>query len=60
MKFVNENSAKSRNGGRLQRLFTQRTGIKTAKESSKATFINKHNEEGLIMTFFYRSMTWMF
>ena len=48
MKFVNENSAKSRNGGRLQRLFTQRTGIKTAKESSKATFINKHNEEELI------------
>ena len=48
MDFISENGAKSRNGGRLQRLFTEATGIEIAKEETKATFINIHGDEELI------------
>jgi hypothetical protein len=48
MDFILENGAKSRNGGRLQKLFTKATGIKIAKEETKATFINIHGNEELI------------
>jgi hypothetical protein len=48
MDFISENGAKSRNGGRLQRLFTEATGIETAKEETKATFNNIHGDVELI------------
>ena len=48
MDFISENGAKSRNGGRLQRLFTEATGIEVSKEETKATFINIHGEVELI------------
>jgi len=48
MDFISENGAKSRNGGRLQRLFTEATGVETTKEENKATFINIHGDEELI------------
>jgi len=48
MDFISENGAKSRNGGRLQKLFTKATGIEVAKEETKATFINIHGDEELI------------
>jgi hypothetical protein len=48
MDFISENGAKSRNGGRLQKLFTEATGIETAKEETKATFNNIHGDVELI------------
>jgi hypothetical protein len=48
MDFILENGAKSRNGGRLQKLFTEATGIETAKEETKATFVNIHGDVELI------------
>jgi hypothetical protein len=48
MDFISENGAKSRNGGRLQKLFTEATGIETAKEETKATFVNIHGDVELI------------
>jgi hypothetical protein len=48
MDFISENGAKSRNGGRLQKLFTEATGIETAKEETKATFNNIHGNVELI------------
>lgn len=48
MDFISENGAKSRNGGRLQRLFTEATGIETTKEETKATFNNIHGDVELI------------
>jgi hypothetical protein len=48
MDFISENGAKSRNGGRLQRHFTEATGIETAKEEIKATFNNIHGDVELI------------
>jgi len=48
MDFISENGAKSRNGGRLQKLFTKATGIEIAKEETKATFVNIHGDVELI------------
>jgi hypothetical protein len=56
MKHSQENGDKSRNGNKLEKYFTEKTGLKKSKKSEKPFFTNSHGRKQIIDFDFHKKV----